>query len=250
MCGRLIAGDMTQAQMLAIIEGFLYPTGSVVTEAGALPAATGYNVKPTQQVTVLFPQGGGVTASTARWWLVPHWFKGRAEEWKATTFNAKIETAFEKPTFRTAWKSGRCLIPAMGYYEWSGPKSNRMPNHIRLQQNHPIMLMAGLHSQLEDGQRTCTILTRPALEEIAELHPRMPVILNVEEAQAWMDSAAPDEEIRSTFGTHWQGRFQVDPVAKFGMKDDGPELIEPLDPPAGSPPNDLPDNGNGAFDFG
>ncbi|MDA5093902.1 SOS response-associated peptidase [Aliiroseovarius sp. KMU-50] len=243
MCGRLIAGDMTQAQMLAIIEGFLYPGQSVITETDAPPAATGFNVKPTQQVNILFPQGAGITASTARWWLVPPWFKGEAEEWKATTFNAKIETAFEKPTFRDAWKHGRCLVPAMGYYEWSGPKANRIPNFVHLETNHPIHLFAGLHSQMPDGRRTCTLLTRPALPEITDLHPRMPVLLSPDEAQGWLDHSAPDDEIRDGFGTHWEGRFRVQPVAKFGMKDNGPQLIEPLEEDEGAtttttPPKD------------
>ena len=229
MCGRLIAGNMTQAQMLAIIEGFIYPTRSVVIDTDAPPAETGFNIKPTQQVNILFPQGRTLTASTARWWLVPSWFKDPAEEWKPTTFNAKIETAFEKPTFRQAWSSGRCLVPATGYYEWSGPKNKRMPNYIRLAQNHPVMLFAGLHTQLSDGRRTCTLLTRPALPDIESLHPRMPVILTSEEAQAWLEKTATDDDVRDTFGTGWQGRFLVDPVAKFGLRDDGPELIEPID---------------------
>lgn len=231
MCGRLIAGDMTQAQMLAIIEGFLYPTKSVVVDTDAPPAQTGFNIKPTQQVNILFPQGGSLTASTARWWLVPPWFKEPAENWKPTTFNAKIETAFQKPSFRDAWKNGRCLVPATGYYEWSGPKNKRMPNYVRLEQNQPIMLFAGLQTQLPDGRRSCTILTRPALPEIEALHPRMPVLLSGEDAQLWLDHQTPDEEVRQSFGTNWQGRFKVTPVAKFGMKDDGPELIEPIDPP-------------------
>ncbi|MCK8484650.1 SOS response-associated peptidase [Aliiroseovarius sp. S2029] len=229
MCGRLIAGNMTQAQMLAIIEGFVYPTRSVVIDVDAPPAETGYNIKPTQQVNIVFPQGGAVMASTARWWLVPSWFKGAAGDWKPTTFNAKIETAFEKPSFRQAWSSGRCLIPATGYYEWSGPKTKRMPNHVRLSQNQPVMLLAGLHSQLSDGRRTCTVLTRPALPDIEALHPRMPVILTADEATAWLDKTASDDTIRDSFGTHWDGRFLVDPVAKFSLKDDGPELIEPLE---------------------
>ncbi|NDW52883.1 SOS response-associated peptidase [Aliiroseovarius sp. PrR006] len=235
MCGRLIAGEMTQAQMAAIIEGFIYPSRSVVIASDAPPAATGYNVKPTQQVNILFPQGGNLIASTARWWLVPHWFKGPAEEWKATTFNAKIETAHEKPTFREAWYHARCVIPALGYYEWSGPKSDRQPNYISLQQNDPLTLFAGLRSTLADGCETCTILTRPALPEIHDLHPRMPVLLSADEAAQWMDHSAPDEEIRAAFGTHWTGRFQTHQVAKFGMKDDGPRLIEPV--------------GTGSFDF-
>lgn len=92
-----------------------------------------------------------------------------------------------------------------------------------------MMLFAGLHTQLSDGRRTCTLLTRPALPDIEALHPRMPVILTSEETLAWLEKTASDDDVRDTFGTGWQGRFLEDPVAKFGLKDDGPELIEPID---------------------
>ena len=215
--------------MLEIIEGFVYQHRPWRAEAGAPAPVGGFNVAPTQQVPLVMLDEGAPVLSSARWWLVPHWLKGELADWKATTFNAKIETAFEKPTFRTAWTSGRCLIPAIGYYEWTGPKTNKQPHFIQPQHNHALTCFAGLQTQRLDGLRTCTILTRPALPELEEIHPRMPVMLTPEEAELWLDRKAPDTEIRETFGAHWQGRMTTRRVARFGSRDDGPELIEPAD---------------------
>ncbi|WP_073138701.1 SOS response-associated peptidase [Litoreibacter ascidiaceicola] len=230
MCGRLIGGGRTQAEMTAIVEGFVYPSKPIKIEADAPDPEIGYNIAPTQQVCLLYPQEGQqLVSTTARWWLVPLWHKGSVQDWKATTFNAKIETAHEKPTFRNAWKDGRCLILATGYYEWSGTKANKQPHRIYVEQNQPVMLFAGLQSQRKDGVRTCTILTREALPEISDLHPRMPVILNGEEAEQWLGHTENDAQIRSSFGTHWDGRFRHHKVAKFGARDDGPQLIESIE---------------------
>ncbi|MEP3346251.1 MAG: SOS response-associated peptidase [Litoreibacter sp.] len=227
MCGRLIGGDRTQAEMAELVNGFLYPTKAISIDASAPDPATGYNIAPTQQVSLLYPEADGqLIASSARWWFVPPWHKGDVKDWKATTFNAKIETAFEKPTFRQSWNSGRCLILASGYYEWSGPKTDKQPHRIYVEQNQPIMLFAGLQSKRRDGMRSCTILTRAALPEIQELHPRMPVVLNSDEAERWLSGADSNDTIQAEYGTQWQGRFRHHRVAKFGARDDGPELIE------------------------
>ena len=229
MCGRLTGGDKTQAEMLAILEGFLYPNKPWRVEENTLPAQTGYNIAPTQQVNIIYTEGEEAIISTARWWLVPRWFKGATEEWKATTFNAKLETAADKPTFRDAWKHGRCLIPATGYYEWSGPKNNRQPHYIYLEQNQPFMLFAGLQTQRPDGLRTCTMLTRPALAEISEIHTRMPVVLTGSEAERWLGYEEDDDYIRDHLGLEVENRFRSHRVAKFGSRADGPELIESVE---------------------
>jgi putative SOS response-associated peptidase YedK len=224
MCGRFAAGHLTQAQMLAIMEHFLY--GSPLPDDLSPPPAEGYNIKPTQQVRMIFDQGKAPVCSTARWWFVPHWFKGEVTDWKATSFNAKIETAHEKPTFRTAWRTGRCLIPALGYYEWTGPKGNKQPWYVTVEQNAPVLFFAGLQSLTNSGLRTCTILTRAALPVVADLHARMPVILPPEQAVHWLQKAETDQEIIDGYGADWRERLITHPVRQFGLDDDGEELSE------------------------
>ena len=179
-----------------------------------------FNIKPTQDIAMAYMRDGEIVASPARWWFVPHWHKGAVKDWKATTFNAKIETASEKPTFRTAWRQNRCIIPATGYYEWTGPKGSKQPHYITPEQNVPVFFFAGLYSTLRDGTQTTTILTQDAGSDTAELHHRMPVILPVDQIEPWM--ACDDGD----YG--WSGGFKHHPVKPFGVKDDGYELLMPI----------------------
>lgn len=214
---------MTWAQLHAIQRGFL-DAGARIRDDDAPDPVQGYNVKPTQQVAIALADGADLVASSARWWFVPRWHRGDVADWKATTFNAKLETAAEKPTFREAWKTGRCLIPARGYYEWTGPKGDKQPWFIAPLTNEPAFFFAGLASRLANGLRTCTLLTRPAAGEIAHIHARMPVMLRDDQVAPWLRHGASDAEIRDAFGTGW--KFRAHTVRRFGMKDDGPELIE------------------------
>ena len=208
--------------MLKIMRDFL-DAPRVETE-DAPDAVTGWNIKPTQQVMIGALQDGVPLATSARWWFVPHWHKGEVGDWKATTFNAKVETAREKPTFRIAWSAGRCIVPATGYYEWTGTKGLKQPWFIRPETNAEVFFFAGLMSRLTTGLRTCTILTRAADPEIARLHPRMPVILREPQCRDWLTSSVPDDEVIEEYGTGWS--YDTRTVRPFGRDDDGPELIE------------------------
>lgn len=75
---------------------------------------------------------------------------GEAKDWKATTFNARIEEARDKPAFRAVWRRGRCLILVGGFYEWTGPKGDRRPNLILPAGNEETLFFAGLASRWRD----------------------------------------------------------------------------------------------------
>lgn len=152
--------------------------------------AIGYNIAPTQQVPVAYR--GGVAAM--RWGLVPAWSKTDAP--KFATFNARLESVSSKPAFRDAWGRRQCcLVPALGYYEWlradkvsasTGEKTGtfKQPYFICHEQGEPLV-MAGLWEKHTSGY-SFTILTEPASTFMAALHPRMPVMLPVEDADRWL----------------------------------------------------------------
>lgn len=206
MCGRYIDPD-------------LRGTDAEHSELKINPFPRRWNVKPTQEVVILAksPQ----EAMLARWWLIPSWFDGaEARDWKATTFNARIEEAKDKPSFRNVWRRGRCLIPAAGYWEWTGEKGAKQPHVILPGGNAQTLFFAGLASRWQ-GLLTCTILTRAANDCTRALHPRMPVILNPEEREAWLSGS---EDLALGAGA----LLRHHPVRPFGLNDDGPELIEPV----------------------
>ena len=176
-----------------------------------------FNVKPTQDVLVFLGDG---EARYARWWLIPSWHKGEAREWKAATFNARIETAATAASFRGAWKRGRCLIPVSGYYEWTGEKGCKQPHYIVDGSGCSTLWFAGLMSPSRDGL-SCAILTRSANNTSAAVHTRMPVCLSADERTAWM-AGTDDLQIGADFEVRHY------PVSPFAPNDDGVALIEPL----------------------
>lgn len=180
------------------------------------PFARRFNVKPTQDILIFAKSP--LEAMTARWWLIPSWHRGDLKDWKATTFNARIEDARMKPTFRNVWKHGRCLIPAGGYYEWTGERGAKQPYSLRSAGNEENIMFAGLASRWND-LLTCAIMTRPANSDVSHIHHRMPVILNSEERDCWL-AGTEDLDLGA------EAKLSYHPVQRFGIGDDGPELTE------------------------
>lgn len=209
MCGRFA---QTKLDWPSYLEAF----GDIAPPD--LPAS--FNIKPTQDIAMAYMQDGEMIAAPARWWFVPHWHRGGIKDWKAATFNAKIETAHEKPTFRTAWKNNRCVIPATGYYEWTGPKGDKQPHYISVEQNAPVFFFAGLYSTLRDGTQTATVMTTKAAPDIKELHHRMPLILSTDQVTDWLTCDGRD------YG--WGQRHYHYMVNPFGVNDEGEGLIDPI----------------------
>ncbi|HJO73141.1 MAG: SOS response-associated peptidase [Rhodospirillales bacterium] len=172
--------------------------------AGAAPAPNlppRYNICPTQQVPVVRADAGGRAGRELvmmRWGLVPSWSKDAAIG--SRLINTRAETVAEKPSFRSAYRSRRCLIPADGYYEWrkqgDGPKQ---PYLITLA-GGASFAFAGLWERWEkapDGKalQTCTIITTAANTFLRPIHHRMPVILDATGRDAWLGAATPPDTV-------------------------------------------------------
>lgn len=179
-----------------------------------------FNIKPTDPVLILARQP--LEAMMARWWLIPSWFDGDdPKAWKATTFNARLEDAQTRPTFRAVWRRGRCLIPAGGFYEWTGPAGDRRPHVFLPAGNEANFYFAGLASRWHE-LLTCTILTRAANDAMRPFHDRMPVILDAAEREAWLGGS---DDLSLGAGA----RLRQHPVRRFGTRDEGEDLIEPFE---------------------
>lgn len=193
------------------------------------PVRRNYNIKPTDMHPIAFVDEEGLKSAFARWWFVPHWYRGGIKSWKAMTFNTRIETAREKPVFRSAWENARCVVPATAYYEWTGPKDHKQPWVISVEQNEPVFFFAGLYSRLLEQRYTFTILTREAMSEIADLYNRMPVILTTDQIERWLDGVDDDETVLNNYGLGWSEKFRCHRVQPFGFRDNGPGLVRPLE---------------------
>jgi putative SOS response-associated peptidase YedK len=152
-----------------------------------------YNVAPSQPVAVI-PNDGKNRLDFFTWGLIPSWAKDPAIGNRM--INARAETLIEKPSFRTAFRRRRCLIPADGFFEWKVEpgRKTKTPMYIRLKSGKPFAL-AGLWERWDspDGSTifSCTIITTQPNELMQVIHNRMPVILPPQAYSLWLDPAEP-----------------------------------------------------------
>lgn len=201
-------------------------------EVKPLPLTERYNIAPTQEVPVVTERpGGSREISFMRWGLIPHWVKDPAD-FKVNLFNARSESAAEKPSFRDAMKTSRCIIPADGFYEWRTEGSAKQPYYIRRHDGKP-MAFAGLYSAWTKGSQplmSCTILTTDSQGPLTELHHRVPVILEQDEWDRWMDPTQVEpREVEDMLNAPSEGLLDWYAVGKQvgNARLDVPQLIEP-----------------------
>ncbi len=189
----------------------------------ALNLAPRYNIAPTQDVTVIRMGDDGHHASPMRWGLVPSWAKDVSIG--ARMINARSETIAEKPSFRTAFKKRRCLIPADGFYEWTGPKGDKQPHRIVVDDG-ALFAFAGLWETWDkEGIESCTIITCEPNVVTRPIHNRMPVILARNDYDGWLEG--DDGELLRPYPPDTMTSYQVSREVN-NARNDTPECVEPL----------------------
>jgi putative SOS response-associated peptidase YedK len=223
-----VCGRFTQAfsygDLHAYFSFFGQPLGNL---------APRYSLCPTQDIVVVrSASDGGHELERMRWGLVPAWWRKPLRELPAT-FNARVETVAEKPTFRAAFRSRRCVIPATGTYEWESTPDGKQPWYFTPSEG-AFFLIAGLweealHPELP-GQtiRSTTMLIGNANPFVGQYHDRMPILLNRETMQPWLSGAAhPD-----TLEPPGDGAIRATPVSRRlnnARVNDDETLITPVD---------------------
>ncbi|MFT4213300.1 MAG: SOS response-associated peptidase [Microbacterium sp.] len=191
MCGRFVVAR-SGPELASVLR--------VDIEGDELPAPS-FNVAPTARVAIVLDSAKTEPPTrrleAARWGLVPRWAKDVSLG--ARAFNARAETVRVKPMFREALVSRRAVVPASGYYEWKTDGGLKTPFYIHPPDDAP-MLFAGLYEWWKDPSKenvdptrwllSFTILTRGATGVLASIHDRMPLLLDPDSAQAWLDPAA------------------------------------------------------------
>lgn len=162
---------------------------AIADDFGAVPLPLWepqFNLAPTDVVPGIVVREGVRVATLFRWGLVPSWAEDIGIGQRL--INARGETVSEKPSFRAAFRSRRCVLPADGFYEWAGEKGSKRPYFIQRADGRPLAF-AGLWEAWERGEEyleTCTVITTSANREMSEIHDRMPVVLEREELGDWL----------------------------------------------------------------
>ena len=267
MCGRYVqsrpvaevaaafGAAVAEAGDRAVPAGQEAPAGAPGPEQGELTTPS-WNVAPTQRVPVVLerrprdrPDGDPErTVRGARWGLVPGW--ATDVRVGARMINARVETVAEKPAFRAAARSRRCVVPADGWYEWFGAKGSKQPFLLappdqlapdgRPRPARPLAL-AGLYELWRDRSAadddparwvlSCTVLTTTADGEHGVVHDRCPLVVDDDLLAGWL---SPDDEdvhplldrlrpaVRAGVG------LRPVPVDVGQVRRDGPDLVRPL----------------------
>ena len=239
MCGRVDIhtppaqlARALEAQLAAGVDGEGHPS---------------WNVGPTRSVpAVVADDAGNRVLDLFRWGLVPHWAKDPKIAYKM--INARAETVASKPAYRQALLRRRCLIVVDGFFEWAVPDAARpkvkVPYYFTRADGEPISF-AGLYEEWWDKSRsaepdpetylqTCVIVTTAAGPDMESVHDRMPVIIEEQNRDRWLDPDTVERDavtgllVPSHAGT--LVRYPVDRAVN-AVRNDGPEIITavPLD---------------------
>ena len=233
----LMCGRFTQRYTWAEVHAYLRLI------APALNLKPRYNVAPGQNIAAVRKGEDGRRLSMLRWGLIPSWAREPNIGYKL--INARAETASSKPTFRTAWRARRCLIPADGFYEWTRRGGKKQPWLFGLKDGG-LFAFAGLWESwsVREGTartgslaewgpgeviETCTILTTKANGIVEPIHDRMPVILPSDAFDPWLSGETV------SLGPYPAEAMAVHPVNTLVNRpaNDDPRCIEPVAAPSG-----------------
>jgi putative SOS response-associated peptidase YedK len=234
MCGRFVVAS-AGSELVGVLR--------VDVEGDDLPDPS-YNVAPTDRVAIVLDSAKEEPPirrlEPARWGLVPGWAKD--PKIGARAFNARSEELEDKPMFRSALEKRRAVVPTSGYYEWKTVDGVKVPHYIHPGDGSPLF-MAGLYEWWRDKSKadddpsrwllSFTILTRDSIGRLGSIHDRMPLFLDPDHADAWLDpttdnvrdvldaaiDAAPS--LAETLDDHVVSR------AVGNVRNNSPELIEP-----------------------
>jgi putative SOS response-associated peptidase YedK len=238
MCGRYVSAS---------------PPDEVARYFGTTPASEplpeNYNVAPTAKVYAVRAVDGRRSLDSLVWGLVPNWSKNA--KGGARMINARAETAPDKPAFRRAFRTRRCLVPADGFYEWAAAapgvsdvgrttRAPKQPYFVHRTDGEPLAL-AGMwerwYPKDADGRdlsdapplETCTVITTEANALMHPVHDRMPVLLAPAMWDTWLDPDSDPDGLRPLLRPAPEGLLSLRPVSTQvnDVRHGGPELLEP-----------------------
>ena len=204
-----------------------------------------WNIAPTNEIYIIRNESGSRILDSASWGIIAPWQKTMADARASQShaINARSESIHEKPTFRHAFRTSRCLIPATGYYEWAtalGKYSPKQPFYISARDDKQLPI-AGIWSswRAPNGEviETASIITQEAQGELATIHSRMPVFMPQDRWDTWLNPRNTDVyELKSLMVVeHPESIVKAHPVSSAvnSVANNGKGLIVEL--PLGEP---------------
>ena len=181
MAGRLWVGDFS-----------LPSTVSPLTRRA--PVITSNNLAPRRPISTLRHETGhGVVLDQCFWGLTPPWLKVLDH----APHCARAESLFERPMFRDAIATRRCLIPVSGFYVWKPQPKRKQPFLVIQVQRRPLLL-AGLWCRFEQQfthYDSCALITVPSLPHLTPLTDRLPAVVAPHRARQWLSPDTPMDDV-------------------------------------------------------
>lgn len=216
MCGRINVSDHEGVQQL------LQRLGIGLNKDTFVPR---FNVAPGADILVAFAEAPHQLAQM-HWGIVPHW--AREKPGSRPLINARVETAWEKPTFRKLVQNTRGIVPVNGFYEWKRENNRKTPYYIELA-SHDAMALAAIYQVTREGTMEVAIMTREAEGNMSKVHNRMPVVLDEKNMQAWLRTESP-ELIQHLLGSQSLPELAITEVSSYvnNAANEGDKCIEPI----------------------
>lgn len=202
----------------------------IFTVSDPLPASNfkpNYNVAPRHIMPIVRPTSTGREIALASWGLIPSFSKDGT--FNFSTFNARGEELRDKATYKDPFKSKRCIVPATGYIEFTGPKGDKLAHLFTRTDGQPIAL-GGLWERWQsadkaESKETFTVVTTAPNDFAGRFHDRMPLVLELDQVDAWL-GAHPDEAAGLMMPAK-EDILQERPLGKAinNVKNNGPELL-------------------------
>lgn len=190
-----------------------------------------FNVPPTETIRMVVQREEQRRLIAARWGFRPFWADDEQRRAAQTWINARAETAWESPAFGRSLHSRRCLIPADAFYEWDRTTSPRQPYAIGPAADGEMLALAGIWSAMHGETPTAAIMTTSPNELVASVHNRMPMILDRDSFELWLDPEADLGHVQSLLRPAPVASLRMWPVGTAVNKvvAEGAELLRPIE---------------------
>jgi putative SOS response-associated peptidase YedK len=213
MCGRYGLYDISESELLTENKGYTFTPN--------------YNVAPTQSMPVITENEGKPAVKIMQWGIN----RKLGKDIEKDIFNTRSEKALERFWSKTV-RSRRCIVPANGFYEWKNGEDGKTPYWIH-SPNNKLIYFAGIYDVDADGNEHYSIMTTSPNDEMSQLHDRMPVILDGQAREAWLQSDdVADEllgELLRPLPDNSLEMFEVSKDVNF-VRNNSDELILPRNP--------------------